>query len=324
MTLKSLLARSVHGIERAIDRIRPGTRPDGVVIDPYIGYATPEHIVLRGRVLAALRHNNPDATASKLANLRQMVGLFLTDEVAEVPVRAGDVEGRSDEEGYFTLMLPRDDAPTGWFETQVEVEGGVPSTLKALIARPDAPFAVISDIDDTVLETGAYSLMRNLWTSLTGNALTRKIFPDAIDLLKDANASGVPIYFVSSSPWNMHQFLRSIFRRTGVPEGPLFLRDLGISDKQFISGTHGDHKGASIDILMAANPGLDVVLIGDTGQHDPEVYLAAAKRHPGRVRRVILREPGQGADATDISLIGKIEALGVPVSHAADFRGMTL
>ena len=318
--MKALLAKLVHPVERLFDGMRRRKAPDHVVIDPYLGFATPEHIVLRGRVLTKLRRTTPVLDASWISNLRQMVKLFLTDEVAGVTVSAGDITGVTDEEGYFTLHLPRDPDWEGWQTVHVIAENGEETDLAVFVPTRDAPFAVVSDIDDTVLQTGAYSLARNLWTSLTGSTLSRHIFPDAVTLMKQFESQKAPIYFVSSSPWNLHHFLEKIFERHSLPRAPMFLRDLGISDKQFISGTHGNHKGSAIDTLIAAHPDLQFVLIGDTGQHDPQVYLEAAKRHPGRISRVIFREPGKGADKRDLADIQAIKALGIAVDHGPDFR----
>ena len=100
-----------------------------------------------------------------------------------------------------------------------------------------------------------------------------------------------PVFYVSSSPWNLHHFLEAVFDRAGLVPGPMFLRDLGITADP-AENSHGGHKGAAIDTLMEANPELPFWLLGDTGQHDAEIYLDAARRHPGRVLRVALREPG--------------------------------
>lgn len=318
--MKAFLAKIFHPVERLFDGMRRKKRPDSVVIDPYLGFATPEHIVLRGRVLKKLKRTNPVLDASWITNLRQMVSLFLTDEVAGVTITAGEVTGITDEEGYFTLHLPRDAAWEGWQTVHVCAENGDDTDLAVFLPPKDAPYAVVSDIDDTVMETGAYSIFRNLWTSLTGSALSRHIFPDAVELMQRFADEKAPIYFVSSSPWNLHHFLQRIFTRAGLPRAPLFLRDLGLSDKQFISGTHGNHKGSAIDTLIAAHPELEFILIGDTGQHDPQVYLDAAKRHPGRIRQVIFREPGKGADKRDLADIEAIQSLGIPVAHGPDFR----
>ena len=320
-----MIKRIIHSFawrtEYILDRLR-GQNDKRRIIEPYIGYATPDNLVVRGRVLAALRRNKPLPTQSVWVNFRQMVSLFLTDEVAGVEVSAQGVTALTDEEGYFSLMLPRWTAE-GWIDIETSIKGrtGV-TTCPVLATRQDAEFAVISDVDDTMLETGAYSLVRNLWTSLTGNLLTRRIFPDAVRFIAALSDSGRnPVYYVSSSPWNLHHFLTGIFERAGLTRGPMFLRDLGLSKTQFITGTHGDHKGGSIDILMAANPDLTFVLVGDTGQHDAFVYRDAIARHPGRIRAVVLREPGPGPDAKSAAAMKEIAASGTALYHAPDFTG---
>ena len=387
MGMRRRLRRVALGVERALDRLltfKIRRRPP--LIEPYIGYSTPEALIARGRVLTYLRRQSPQPEQGWFTNLRQMVLLFLTDEVEGVRLRAGRNAGGdrsagggpgagtasgagagsrgsgsadagaptavSDVEGYFTLVVPRDAAPTpgdestirpksdaeaeveaparaavrrrggpNWTEVVARIEGSDErAALPVLVPGADARLGVISDIDDTVMETGAYSLARNLWTSLTGNALTRRVFPDSVALLDRLSEGGRnPVFYVSSSPWNLHHFLESVFGRAGVVPGPMFLRDLGISENP-AENTHGGHKGAAIDTLMEANPGLPFWLLGDTGQHDAEIYLQAARRHPGRVVRVALREPGPGPDAEARAAMEALRALGVEVTSSRDFR----
>lgn len=317
---KPLLLRLARRVENLLERIgaRPGTVP---VLEPYIGLATPEGLVLRGRVLTHLRRAVPDARQSKWVNLRQMASLFLTDEVAGVEVRAGAARAVSDAEGYVTLLVPPRPGP--WAEVPVEI-AGQPSTSTAFPARVPgaaARWLVISDIDDTVMETGAHSLWRNLWTTFTGSALTRLVHDDARDLLtRLAEGERNPVFYVSSSPWNLHDFLTRLFDRHAIPRGPVFLRDLGVSESG-IGETHLGHKGAAIDAILGANPDLECWLLGDSGQHDAEVYRDAVARHPGRVRGVALREPAPGVGTDDAGAIAAIEAAGVPCYHGPDFGG---
>ncbi len=314
--MKLWLARVATRLEAALGRGR-AAREAGAIA-PYIGYVTPEHLIVRGRVLADQRDTNLREGQGLWRNLRQMVGLFITSEVANVTVSADGVTAVTDDEGYFTLLLPRDDV-TGW--RNVTVTAGQASVdCPVMVADPSASIGVISDIDDTMMQTGAYSLWRNLWTSLTGNAATRVVFADAVALMARLSDEGRnPVHYVSSSPWNFHGFLAEVLERNGLPRGPMFLRDYGISETQFITGTHGDHKGSAIDVVLAALPDLPFVLIGDTGQHDAEVYLAAAKRHAGRIQRVILRVPAQGTDTDDQQYIDALRALGVTVDFGPDY-----
>ena len=289
-----------------------------LTIEPYAGYATPEYLVVRGRVLAAREAEKIDGT-SKLANARQMFRLLATHEVADVTVTSGRCSAVTDAEGYFTLLLPRGDA-TGWVDVDVSIPGDT-AVCPVLVARPDARWVVISDIDDTVIHTGAWSTLRNLWTSFTGSVASREVFDDTVALIRGLSDQGRnPLYFVSSSPWNFHGFLTEIFREAGLPPAPKFLRDYGFGEDQFITGRHGDHKGSAIDRIAAAHPGLPLVLIGDTGQHDAQIYADAAVRHPGRVARVVLRTAGRGADAADRLQAERLRSLGIPVTLDTDFR----
>lgn len=324
-----LVHRAALWLERQADRLRGRRRrrrPDAArVVHPYLGYATPDRLCLRGRVLSRVTRRPAASVQGRLANLRNMLALFLTDELAGVTLCHGAAETRSDEEGYFTLALPRAaDGPAGWRAFTVDVEGcEMPVTCRCLVPRADARWMVISDIDDTVLHTGAWSLARNLWTTLTGNATTRHIFPDAVALMRSLSEGGRnPVYYVSSSPWNMHAFLEEVFAGARLVSGPMFLRDFGLGQRKFISGGHGTHKGESIDLLLAANPGLPTILIGDTGQADARIYCAAIARHPGRIAAVVLREPREKrARGTDRD-VAALRETGVPLLIGPDFDGV--
>ena len=318
--IRRTLHRTALRLEKLADRMFHRTS-SGRLIDAYIGYTTPEHIVLRGRVLSKLRHATAVSKQSRFANLRQMIGMFLTDEVRGATVRCRDIETMSDEEGYFTIHLPAD-GRTGWSTEPLVVENSdVVTHCKVMAPSANAKFMVISDIDDTMLETGAYSLARNLFTSFTGNAGSRIVFEDAVELMRDLNDNGRnPVYYVSSSPWNLHDFLMDIFERTALVVGPMFLRDLGLSDTKFVTEGHGNHKGESIDRILAANPDLPAILLGDTGQHDTSIYTDVIRRHDERVIAVGLRTPGSGLDVADRTDIAALAETGVPHYTGKDFR----
>ena len=319
--LKSLALPIARRAEALLERI--GDQPDDTpVLQPYIGYATPKGVVLRGRVLSHLRRAEPDPEQSKIVNLRQMVSLFVTDEVAGVTVSGGGASGVSDPEGYVRLIVDGDFAP-GWTEIEATIDdrADTTATFPARIPGPDARYLVISDIDDTMIETGAHSLARNLWTTFTGSALTREVHGDARALVRALEDGGRnPVFYVSSSPWNLHDFLVAVFARGDLPRGPMFLRDLGVGEEG-IGPSHGTHKGDAIDAILAANPHLPAYLLGDSGQKDAQVYRDAVARHPGRILGVALREPAPGAGGDDAEAMAAIEAAGVHCHHAPDFSG---
>lgn len=311
------LAKVASKLENVWDAVRWRDPNPNPVIEPYIGYSTQDEIVLRGRILSDKRRSQQARTPSLFNNMRAMAMNFATDELADMRVQAAGVETRSDEEGYFTLRLPPKNV--GGMATITLPDHDVDATAIVQVASADAQFGIISDIDDTIMQTDAWALHRNIWTTLTGSAASRHVFPDSIALIEKLHAGKNPVFYVSSSPWNLHAFLTDVFRRNGLISGPLFLRDLGITETKFIKGTHGAHKGSAIDTILAANPTLNFVLIGDTGQHDAVVYHEAIVRHPNCIDRVILRRAGP-PDEDDAHNIDIIRQAGVRCDVAADFH----
>lgn len=292
------------------------------VIEPYAGYATDDHLILQGRVHAYLTQTETRFGQSRLRNVRQMLGRFKTAEVANAEIEAEGVRARTAEEGHFKLHLPRK-GRSGWVKVPVTlVRNGSVTPCTVFAAPAGASQIIISDIDDTIMKTGAYSLMRNLWTSFTGNALTRQVYPDAAVLLHQLHGDGQrPVYYVSSSPWNLFSFIDEVFERSSVVHGPMFLRDLGVSERGLITGGHGAHKSHAVDTILAANPGVEAILIGDTGQQDALIYADAIARHPERIAAVVLREPAPGRGRVDAAALERLEEAGVPLFHAPTFAG---
>lgn len=322
MTLKLRLARVAHLLERGIDKIRRGPAGTDPVIDCYGGYTTPNGYVLRGRVLTKARPLSGSSAQSRWRNLRDFLSLFRTNELGDIAIVARDhaVQTLTDEEGFFHLEVPDKSAIA---PTKIALRAAAAREVHyaPVFASTEASFGVISDIDDTLLHTGAFYLLRNLWTSATRNVHEREIFEDAAALLQSFTKAGACFFYVSSSPWNLHDYPQAIFTRAEVPLGPFFLRDLGISRTQFITGTHGDHKTNAIETILAAEPQLVFTLVGDTGQHDPHIYAEIVSRHPGRISRVVLRRPTDTdlADAIETD-IAKMKDAGVTVMIDFDYR----
>lgn len=169
------------------------------------------------------------------------------------------------------------------------------ATGRVLIPPDEAEFGVISDIDDTILESYATDFFRMARLTLFNNAYTRtpfrKVAPFYRALQAGTRGSGPnPIFYVSSSVWNIYDLLDDFMRLHGVPEGPILLRDLGFHRYNKTLRSRHDHKLEKIDSIMSYYPWLPFVLIGDSGQCDPYIYQEAARRHPGRIAAIYIRD----------------------------------
>jgi phosphatidate phosphatase APP1 len=83
--------------------------------------------------------------------------------------------------------------------------------------------------------------------------------------------------------------LVEFFRLKRIPLGPLFLRDFGARMLFASSRPHRTQKLLHIDRILGAYPDLPFVLIGDSGERDPEIYAEAVKRYPQRIRAIYIR-----------------------------------
>jgi phosphatidate phosphatase APP1 len=101
-----------------------------------------------------------------------------------------------------------------------------------------------------------------------------------------------PIFYLSGGPWNLYDIYHDFLEFQGIPAGPLLLADFGFEFDKLIHPPHEKHKGESIDEIFATYPELRFVLIGDSGEHDPEIYVDAAERYPGRVIVIYIRNAG--------------------------------
>jgi phosphatidate phosphatase APP1 len=323
--------RWVVGLENLWDRARlrraGKSMPADFRIDAYGGHGSAaEGVVVRGRVLddplpseAVEGEGVGDAVRRTLKN-------FLTDELPGVTLRVtvGDASAETvtDPEGYFVVRL----RPGAGSLTSPSTPGAIelaapyrgltePHTTGFDVSVPpaDAKFGVISDVDDTILETGVQRVGQMIKQTVTGSALTRTPFEGAPELYRDLAAGVNPVFYVSSSPWNLHAFLVAFLDHRGFPRGPVLLRDL-------LGTTEGrEQKSVRLHEILDTHPDLRFVLLGDSGEHDPEIYAELVRAYPGRILAVYIREvrldPGDGR-VEQVS--GSWSAEDVPFVLAAD------
>jgi len=332
---RSVTQRGVLALDRAFDQVRRRVRdrlgrhaPLEVV--PYRGYGTADRVAVRGRVMVRTGRTSPAATDVWLRNVWRTVRRFLTYEMPDVAVRVrmgtAVAATRTDGEGYFRVDMPGPSA-TGWVSAGVEVERAALVAAEILVPPPTSRFLVVSDIDDTILPTGANRTTTVIRTTLLGNARTRAPFTGIAELYQALAAGQTgdernPVFYVSSSPWNLYDFMVEFMAGHGLPAGPILLRDLSLERRRFIQGGQEDHKLAEIRTILATYPELPAVLVGDIGQKDPEIYQAIASEHPGRIRAIYLRDVGAGA-AIEQRALAIEGAAGVPVvlaEHTSEFR----
>ena len=328
--------RNLRGAKRSFDR-RIG-KTEHPQIYPYRGFGNDSTALIMGRAL-----RDPGLTAAELTDswARNLVNSYKrieTDELAGARIRASygalTQEIVADEEGFFRATLPLSTPPAPdsghWHNVRLElvepiVEDTPPvATALTLFPPSDAEFGIISDLDDTVIQTGATNVLRMVKATLLHNARTRIPFPGVAAfyaaLQQGSTGTGFnPIFYVSSSPWNLYDVLEQFLALQKIPMGPTLLRDWGMSLDRIPFG-HAEHKLSSIRSILATYPAMRFILMGDSGQQDPEIYREVIREYPGRILCAYIRDVTVGKPRASVlvSIAEEIAAAGAVMVVAPD------
>jgi phosphatidate phosphatase APP1 len=339
---KRAVLRAAIPVERGVDTVKARLgkrldRDDPLQILPYRGYGTPERLHLQGRVL----QDEPVGAAGENDTLWKNVAntwkRFESDEVpfARVRVRVPGWEREitADDEGYFhaaieSPALAGEAGSHTWHPVELELvhppEPGVRATGQVMVPSADAEYGVISDIDDTVVETGVTKRLAMARTVFLGNARTRLPFK-GVAAFYQALVEGIqeggpnPIFFVSGSPWNLYDLLIEFMDLQGIPKGPLLLKDFGLDPRKLLKTDTREHKLSCIRPILDLYPKLPFILIGDSGEKDPEIYREVVREYPGRIRAIYIRQIASGRrDEEVIELAKEVRDEGVAMLLVKD------
>lgn len=296
---------------RAWSGIKKLSGPEGpVIILPYMGYGTADRLWLTGRVLQDEGFAVQNEADKSWRNLIELYKRLESDEVPGASLIArfqsggelSEQEIVADRKGYFfvDMRLARPLNNSGWHDIELELTGparaaakGVRAQAKVLIPPASAKFGVISDIDDTVLWTNVTNKPKMLLMLARSNAHTRKPFKGVAAFYRalhegTSGDESNPVFYVSSSPWHLYTPLTDFLELQGIPIGPLLLKQLGLQ-ALFGANKHQAHKLEKIERILNTYPNLPFVLIGDSGEQDPEIYAEVVKTHPQQIKVIYIR-----------------------------------
>lgn len=326
-------------LDLAARPVRTAHGGEGVVLQPYRGYGSRREAFLIGRVFRQSAARGGAGRDDLAAHLRDLGRRIARRAVAGAAVTArfcgAEHRVETDRDGYFRLHLePRQPPPAdrSWHPVDLLLEGEHPVRAQGRVFIPPrhCRFVVISDIDDTIMYTGVANKLAMLWRLFVEDAERRIPFPGVTALYRALHdgASGIegnPMLYVSRGPWGIYDILDAFFRIHDVPVGPiLFLREWGISWKSPLPRRAEDHKQDLIRNMLDLYGDLPFILIGDSGQHDPEVYRDIVEENPGRVLAVLIRnvsrDEGRMREIEDLARA--VAAAGSSLLLAADSAAM--
>jgi phosphatidate phosphatase APP1 len=254
-----------------------------LLLPPSLG--RPDLVWVAGRVLEEAHGERGPAV---VRNARALAGKNLAGAPVHVAFLGRTGHAVSGRHGEFEVALeaaPGTPFPPGEHRAVVVVPGARGEALVRVVP-PDAPFLLVSDLDDTVAVTNVTSKRGLLTATFVQDADTQPAVPGMAALYRCLLArSGGPepsLAFVSGSPVQYAPRVARFLARNGFPPGALYLRDLG-------PATLSGYKEPVLARLAERFP-QPLVLVGDSGERDPEIYAAFAREHPGRVLAVWIRQ----------------------------------
>jgi phosphatidate phosphatase APP1 len=281
-------ARIEDAVHKVVeDRLRKrGWQPTVV---PYTGYGAPGWVRVMGRVMVRRPRSKTPTSLGKVRGWRRFVTVSAKDAPVVVEVDGRRHEARADRGGFIDTVVEADLAP-GWASVRISSGDGEPVDAPVRIVDPAVRFGIVSDIDDTVMVTHLPRPLLAGWNTFVLDEHARAAVPGMAVLyerLVNANP-GAPVLYLSTGAWNVAPALTRFLSRHLYPAGPLLLTDWGPQkDRIFRSGRQ--HKLAALDRLVTEFPWVRWLLVGDDGQHDPEIYAEFAAKHPDRVAAVAIR-----------------------------------
>lgn len=150
--------------------------------------------------------------------------------------------------------------------------------------------SIISDIDDTIKDSHVLDkqlLIRNTFVNPL-HAVTG--MSDLYQAYAVANKQ-LAFHYVSSSPIQLFPLLTEFLQQEKFPAGSLHLRQIKLKDELFKEGSSSQrHKHKQIRGLLTQFPERQFILIGDSGESDPEIYADVTRDFPDRILHIFIRD----------------------------------
>jgi phosphatidate phosphatase APP1 len=264
-----------------------------------------------------------------LRNIWQLVKLFRVKTVANVTVKLifekQTVTTETEYDGFFKLEItPLQHLSAGWHTVMVQMlddnERPVSWSDGRIFVPHVSQFAFISDIDDTIIRSFSAKIFKRLYELISRNPAKRRLFDATArhySLLANSftedNLSN-PFFYVSSSEWNLYDYLKNVFECNHLPEGIFLLNQIKkLKDLVATGKTGHDGKFLRIVRIMKAFPKQKFVLLGDNSQKDPEIYAKIATAYGNQVAAIYIRNVRPSRMEQTQSLLGEQQKIGISI-----------
>ncbi|MES2437100.1 MAG: phosphatase domain-containing protein [Patescibacteria group bacterium] len=252
----------------------------------YRSFANADFVYITGRVIEQTKKSS---ASSSLRNIVALARAYLARPFKNFEVQIiSDTDTRivkTNKNGIFEIKHPY---KTGEL-LQAKINNQiVPIEIAASIEK--ASYGIISDVDDTILISNVTRVFVLLYLVFTKNAHSRKPFPGVAEFYQALVHPHNPIFYVSSTTWNLYGMLIEFMSINSIPTGPLLLKEVSSIKAVYTTSGNHNHKQEKIEMILDVYPTLQFILLGDSGQQDVEIYSAIVKKYPDRIKVIYIRD----------------------------------
>ncbi|GAB3259305.1 App1 family protein [Larkinella harenae] len=302
----------------------------------YRGYVHQQKIVVFGHVLRRSALPRKNYRQNFWVNTFALLRLFMTRPVSGATVKVNgirqDIRYVTEKDGFFRLeWTPDSPLEPGWHPVKIDLitanlgPGDPIATGEGeVFSAYPTQYGFISDIDDTFLISHSANLRKRLHVLLTQNAYSRDPFEGVVkhyQLLARAGTDGKalnPFFFVSSSEWNLYDYILTFCERNEIPDGVFLLSQIKRLREVWKTGQNKHiTKFARIVRVLEAFPETKFVLLGDDTQEDPNIYASLVSHFPHQIHCVYLRRVYQKNEPRTQQFVDQIVAAGVACCYFA-------
>ena len=310
---------------------------DSTIIKVYHGYGHSEQLTIYGHVLKfgplPRRHFSKSAITNTLALLRLFMVKPYPKAIVQMEWEGEIFTTETDTDGFFRFeWKDKPPLPQGWQDVTVSMvnkNGDIIAQGKGSTYIPyPTQYGFISDIDDTFLISHSSNLRKRLFVLFTENAHSRKPFEGVVkhyQLLAKGNTTPDapnPFFYVSSSEWNLYDYILEFATVNEMPRGIFLLNVLKKFNQIFKTGANNHQtKFTRIVRILEAYPKQRFVLLGDSSQHDPYIYASVVEHFPKQIHAVYIRDIYKANKQKVADVLQKIESSGIPCcffEHSSD------
>lgn len=302
---------------------------DQPVVKVYHGFGNDKTVTVFGHAFHFSPIPRKHYSKNFLTNTFALLRLFMVRPYrrAHLKMQWNDqwIYTQSEKDGFFRFEW-KIDAPLqpGWHEVEVILlgknkENNPKASGKGSIFIPYTnQYAFISDIDDTFLISHSSNLRKRLFVLLTENAHSRQPFEDVVKHYQLLSRAGVPhaesnpFFFVSSSEWNLYDYIREFAIKQELPQGVYLLNQLKLFSQLWKTGQNNHStKFMRIVRILEAFQKQKFILLGDDTQEDPTIYASIVSHFPNKILAVYLRKVRKITKTTVLPAIEEMKAAGV-------------